>query len=380
VTRGTQIRIGIDGHALIRPHTGIARYIHELCRVLDNLMTEASFFIYSPRPVRMPVESPRWCARVDQSRGVKHLPELAWLMLRVGALCEQDCLDVFWGAVTILPTLPKSIRTVVTVYDLFHRDRTLVPLKRWLSYGLVYERSLRRADSIVAISETSARKLYSALGYRAAGVVRPGISERYRPRDARDVEACRRRFGITGPYIFAVASSYEPRKNLDALVEAFCGLKSDGLIPDHYSLIFSGVGGSKVVAKPAYAQAAESRAIRSLGQVPDDDLALLYCGAEAFVFPSTHEGFGLPVLEARACGAKVVATDIPELREAGGDEAIYMAPTTEGIRTGITQVLTNISKTPGGPSSYTWEKSARLLARLLVPAVSGDDVRRANIP
>jgi glycosyltransferase involved in cell wall biosynthesis len=359
------IRVGIDGRELRLPYTGIGRYVTELCKVLDKLLPRALFFIYSNRPIRMPVDSPRWAARTDPLIGVSHLYSLMWFMLRAGSLCEPDRIDVFWGTATILPRLPASIRKVVTVHDLFHMDRKLVPLKRWLSYGLLYKRSLADAHSIVANSETTAWKLHSLLGYEAADIARPGVSERYRPHPPEQIEACLQLYGIKKPYIFAVASAYEPRKNLGSLLEAFCGMNTDGVLRDR-TLVLAGMGGARAVAASPSARTAEPSTIRSLGQVPDDHLVLLYCGAEVFVFPSTHEGFGIPVLEARSCGTTVVATDIPELREAGGNDAIYVMPTVEGVRAGITRALVQQTR-DGRPiaKAHGWEESAAVVARLL---------------
>jgi glycosyltransferase involved in cell wall biosynthesis len=234
----------------------------------------------------------------------------------------------------------------------------------------LYKRSLADANSIVAISETTARKLHSRLGYQAADIARPGVSERYRPQPAEQIEACLRLYGIRRPYIFAVASAYEPRKNLGSLLEAFCGLSAEGVLQDH-TLVLAGTGGTRALAECPSARTAERGTIRSLGQVPDDHLVLLYCGTDAFVFPSTHEGFGIPVLEARSCGTTVVATDIPELREAGGEDAIYVTPTVEGIRAGITRALGQQRRDCRViPKSHGWEESAAVLARLLSDAGS----------
>jgi glycosyltransferase involved in cell wall biosynthesis len=368
VTSKDPIRVGIDGRELALPYSGIGRYITELCKVLDKLLPRASFFIYSNRPIRMPVKSPRWAAKIDRLVGVKHLYSLMWLMLRGPSLCNLDHIDVFWGTTTILPRLPASIRRVVTVYDLFHMDRKLVPLRRWLSYGLLYRRSLADANSIVAISETTARKLHSRLGYQATDIARPGVSELYRPQPAEQIEGCLRLYGIRRPYIFAVASAYEPRKNLGSLLQAFCDLNTDSVLQGH-TLVLAGRGGAAALEESPSARVAKPGAINPLGQVSDDHLALLYCGAEAFVFPSTHEGFGIPVLEARACGTKVVATDIPELREAGGEDAIYVMPTVEGISTGITRALGQQRRQVNAiPKSYRWEEGASVLARLLFDA------------
>jgi len=365
VTDHQPIRIGIDGRALAVAHSGIGRYIGELCKVLDRLLPYASFFVYSNRPIRMPVESKRWAARIDQFAGVRRLHPLIWLMLRGGALCALDCIDVFWGTMTLLPRLPARTRAVVTVHDLFHMDRSLVPLKYWLSHRLLYNRSLSHANSIVAISDTTARKLQALLGYDVARTVRPGVSERYRPRSADEVEACLRSYGVKRPYLFTVASRYEPRKNLGSLLEAFCGLKADGALHD-YTLLLAGAGGSRAIAESPFPRTAEPGTIRALAQVPDDHLALLYCGADVFVFPSTHEGFGIPVLEARACGTKVVATDIPELREAGADDATYVIPTPEGIGAGIMRALGSEKAHCGlACLSNTWEQSGAVFAEVL---------------
>ena len=376
MVNGVPLRVGIDARELVHPQTGIGRYTTELCKVLDQLLPCGRFFLYSNRPIYMPVQSPRWVARVDGRIGVSHLHPLAWLIARGGSLCRPDQLDAYWGAATVLPRLPKSVRSIVTVYDLFHLNRNLVSLKRLLAYGLLYNRSLARADSIVTISETTTEKLQSVLGYRAAAIVRPGISQGYRSYASADIRDCLRLHGISAPYIFAVASRYEPRKNLDSLLEAFCTLKLDGLIPEH-TLVLGGAGGVQAVARASFARKTCLAAIMSPGIIPEEQLPLLYCGADAFILPSTHEGFGIPVLEARACGTRVIATDIPELREAGGKDATYVSPTPDGIRDGIIRALRQPPKVPAEPlPEHSWHNSGLILAGLLAGRRSGEDAMR----
>jgi glycosyltransferase involved in cell wall biosynthesis len=92
-------------------------------------------------------------------------------------------------------------------------------------------------------------------------------------------------------------------------------------------------------------------------------MPFLYAGADALIFPSLYEGFGMPVLEARACGARVVTTDIPELREAGDEYVIYVQPTLEGIKAGILRAM-DLPKPPPA-AGRTWKEAARVLARAL---------------
>jgi len=101
-----------------------------------------------------------------------------------------------------------------------------------------------------------------------------------------------------------------------------------------------------------------------LGHVAREHLPALYSGADVFVFPSTHEGFGMPVLEARACGARVVASDISALREAGEDDATYVSPTEEGLRAGILTVLRSPTH-KAVRRLWNWRDSGRILAAAL---------------
>jgi glycosyltransferase involved in cell wall biosynthesis len=91
---------------------------------------------------------------------------------------------------------------------------------------------------------------------------------------------------------------------------------------------------------------------------------MLYAHCDALIFPSLYEGFGMPVLEARACGARVVTTDLPELREAGDEYVIYVAPTLAGVKAGILQATT--SPPPPPALSQTWKESAQVLVRGLL--------------
>ena len=103
-----------------------------------------------------------------------------------------------------------------------------------------------------------------------------------------------------------------------------------------------------------------------LGFVTDEQLAHLYAGCRAFVFPSRYEGFGIPLLEARACGAAIVTSDLPELREAGGEDAIYVPPTPEGLRDGLRRVLASPAVTAVSRHLLPqWRESATLLAHYL---------------
>jgi glycosyltransferase involved in cell wall biosynthesis len=358
------MRIGIDGRPLLGHRTGIGRYVFEICRELDTLLSEAQFFVYTREPVELPVVSPRWRPRVEQRPWARSLKPIAWLKLRAGRLCREDHLDAFWGSATLLPRLPAGVRRLSTVYDLTFRIAPETMGRTHLfAQRLFFGRDVRRAEHRMAISEGTARRLEDWLGPPRATVVRPAVSRAFRPGTPAAVAGTLAALGITRPYFLAVGT-WEPRKNLELLIREFRALHSEGEFRE-YCLVLAGGAGWKDERLRALFQPRADTVI-PLGFVTDEQLAHLYSGSRAFVFPSQYEGFGIPVLEARACGAAVVTTDLPELREAGGNDAVYVQPTAEGLREGLRRVVARPAATPVSPALLpTWRGSAEVMARYL---------------
>jgi glycosyltransferase involved in cell wall biosynthesis len=365
--RGT--RIGIDGRFLAGNLTGRGRYIFELCRDLDRAMPEAQFSVYAPYAIALPPVSCRWTVRVDRAWGRALAKSAIWLTLRAGQLCRQDGVDAFWAAGTLLPLLPREVTKVATVYDLNH---LIVPntmkYTGLLSYRLLFRESLRRADAIISMSRGTANRLYDLLGFKSAAIVTPGVAPAFALIARSEMTPCLNlndnQYSALKPYILAVATG-EPRKNLELLIDTVLQMKREGLLATH-RLVLAGEGGWKDRRlKRIVSAATEAGALTHLGYVAEYFKPNLYRSADVFVFPSIYEGFGMPVLEARACGTPVVTSDIPELREAGGPDAIYVSPTLDGIRSGILTALKQTRSEVCLAASLGWEGRAQALAAAL---------------
>ncbi len=355
------MRIGIDGRALQGAQTGVGRYVCELCRELDRALPTAQFFVYSSVPFEMPVLSERWVLRLDKSPLAKYMKPVLWIKYRCGFLCKKDNLDVFWGAATFLPQLPCTVQTVITVYDLNFKivPETMSITHRW-AFRLFFKKDVARANAVTAISRGSSDRLFSLFGRAADAIVYPAIDASFSPQSEARVQEVLLQHALSGPYLLAVAT-WEPRKNLELLIHTFLGMKKQGLLSEH-KLVLVGGRGWKDQRLAALLSGADS--IIPLGYVPDDQLAPLYSGADIFIFPSIYEGFGMPVAEARACGTKVVASDTPELREAGGENVIYIVPTAEGIQDGILKALPQpkMRAKTNSANIRSWKSSAVTLA------------------
>lgn len=362
VIKTRPLRVGIDGRMLQGNRRGDGRYVFELCQRLDKIFDNALFFVYSSCSVEMPVMSSRWILRSDKFPFSK-LPPLVWLKLRGSFFCRKDKLDIFWGTNVFLPYLSGTVRKVVTVHDFCYQ---VVPenynIAHLCSNRLFFMSDLNKADILLAASKGTAYRLKEKTGY-LANIISPSVSGTFRPQSRIQIQTCLDSYGISYPYILNVAI-WDPVKNLELLVKTFIGMKKQGLLA-RYKLVLVGQKGMKSKRLEKLVTDDKGEHIVWLGYVSDKHLPSLYAGAAVFVFPSIYEGFGMPPMEARACGTRVVATDIPELREAAGPDAVFIEPTERGISNGILTALKQEPANPITPAKVTWEHGAMILVAAL---------------
>lgn len=362
------LRVGIDGRSLEKNITGVGRYVWELCLQLEKCVPDAEFFVYSQWPLSVEPISERWHHRVDQSKFKKYMKSIVWQKLRAGALCKSDRLDVYWAGATFSPRLEKRTKVVVSVHDLNHKiaPATMPTATLW-AHRLFFKRDILAAAAITANSFGTARRLLQDMGRHSDAVVTPAVSAAFVWPAGNDTDAILRKLGVTRPYMLALAT-WEPRKNLTSLIKAFLSLKKEGKIAEH-QLVLAGGRGWKDANLTELVDRTSNDKVVALGYVDDEDLPALYSGADCFVFPSFYEGYGIPLLEARANGTLVVCTDIPELRESGGKSAIFIEPDVASIRGGMLDALAFLNakeqKLPHDSELPDWQSEAKKLATLI---------------
>jgi glycosyltransferase involved in cell wall biosynthesis len=278
-------------------------------------------------------------------------------------MARKDRVDVFWGGTGLIPLIGLSARSVLTVHDLVYKiiPEAMSRKARW-TMNMFFKPSLTQANTVLTNSDGTASRLRSVMGYSASGVVRPGVSAAFTPQSEGDISAVLARHSLRRPYVLGVATT-EPRKGLDILVRGFSSLQSKRQLSEHM-LILVGERGWHDASLIKLFSGSGPR-INWLGFVEDLELVALYSGCDVFVYPSKYEGFGMPVLEARACGARVVASDSPELREAGGNDAIYVTPDEAGIAAGIQAALCSARKSAFDWRKQSWIASSTILADAL---------------
>jgi glycosyltransferase involved in cell wall biosynthesis len=233
--------------------------------------------------------------------------------------------DLVHGLVNVLP-LATPIIGVVTVHDLsFLRLPSLFPPLKRTYLTIMCRASVRRAAQVIAVSHQTASDVTRYLGkdQDRVTVVHNGVGNRFVPGTPEAAAAFRKAKGLPDRYWFYLGT-LEPRKNLDLLLEAFATWQS---VADDRDVCLVVAGGKGWYYDTIFAKVAEMGIERSVvfpGFVPDEELPDWYRAAELFIYPSRFEGFGMPVLEAMACGTPVMCSAAPGVAEVAGDAAIQV--------------------------------------------------------
>ena len=358
------MRLAVEITTCTPERTGIGYYTEHLVDgLLETLRPGDDLVLLSNRPPA-PELAARWAPYIHLSGpGVRAV----WMQAAVPQLLADTGADVAVFPNYAVP-LASPCPTIVVVHDLavLHMPHHSTLQKRLLM-GPMLNQVAKTAQVVATVSAASQRDIVQRLGVRAErtavfpGAAHPSCS----PASHGRVAITRARYGLSRPYLLTVGT-LEPRKDLFTLLRAFDRLQKDG---EARELVVVGGRGWKDRALVRALEERAGKGVRWLGYVHEGDLAALYTGADLFAFSPELEGFGLPLLEAMACGAPVIASDIAALREVGGDVARYVPV---GDDAGFARVIAEELRDPAklarraaaGPErarTFSWRRTAEAL-------------------
>lgn len=358
------MRIAIDARLAAYTRGGIVHYIAWLARALAQLAPDEQLLLLEHVRGRDGLASGPNVRRVALRTPPHHRFEqlalaLELLPLRADVLHSPD----------FIPPFRRTCPAVITVHDLgFLRFPETLDAAARRYYGQT-ERAVRSAEAIVVPSVATASDLRTRFGVpdEKIAVIPHGVADLFQPAEPAVVERLRARLGLAGPYLLFVGT-IEPRKGLDTLLRAFARLAPRAAGANALSLVLAGRRGW--LDQPIFdlvERLGLGEQVRFLDALADAELPALYTGAEALVLPSRYEGFGLPVLEAMACGAPVVCSTAGALPEVAGDAALLVEPEDDA---GLAATLERLRADAGlradlrarglaRAAGFRWEESAR---------------------
>ena len=369
------MRIGIDYTSAARQSAGIGRFTRELVRAALALDEDNDYrlLVAGRQPVaqaHLPRASRRY-RLVQTPISERNLVRL-WHRLQIPLPVEVFLgrVDIFHSPDFVLPPVARAVK-VLTIHDLsFLRvPECADPRLRWY-LGQVVPRSVRRADFLLADSESTRRDLVELLGVPPdrVQVIYGGVDAMFAPvEDAEALRRAREKYARGRPFILAVGT-LEPRKNYPTLIRAFARARQAARLP--HALVI--VGRKGWVYEPIFAAVDDLGLHDEVifpGFVPDEELPALYNGADVLVTPSFYEGFGLPALEAMACGTPVIVSDVSSLPEVVGEAGVRIDPRDEaGLAEAIVRVVGDSALRAGlreaglrRAREFTWDRAAREL-------------------
>lgn len=375
------MKILIEGTPAFRNRTGVGQYVFRLFDALFQIDRINHYYLYGLLFLGKKFDPPfNTKYKNVRYRLIRYLPSKVYNVLsRRVAVPPIDVLTAMRSDITIFTNfvrtpLPLGSKSIVFIYDLsfklfsqYSNDKNSYLMNKEVG------KSAQKSDMIVTISENSKREIvdFYKVKPEKITIINPAIDHQdYYPRSQKEQERVKKKYRINTSYIL-YAGTIEPRKNIVTLLDAYAQLPSS--IRESHSLVLAGGKGWK--DKDIYQKLEEYKDLNIIltGYVADEDLPPLHSGADLFVFPSHYEGWGMPPLEAMACGTPVITSNNSSLPEVVGNAGIMLeANDTKGFTDNIGKVIKNktmqktmISAGIKQARNFSWKKSAQKLHKII---------------
>ena len=369
------MRVGLDGYPLCEPLTGVGHYTFELARALALEYPADQFELIAPFDFQASVVAQLAADNLSNltlvTLGLKNVRG-RWWSFDLPRYLKRARLDLFHGTNYELP-LWNARGSVLTAHDLsallypeLHRKQLARRLRLRLPLAV------KRAKAIITPTETVKNELCAQLkvNSRKVTAIHEAPRSSFHPATAAECAQTQARLGIEPEFLLFVGT-LEPRKNLSTLLQAFARIiREMSLRPQ--LVIAGGQGWLMEQTLEVLRAEAISERVRFTGYLDDDDLRALYSSCRAFIYPSLYEGFGLPPLEAMACGAPVIGSRIGVLQETLSDTALLVPATDAAALTAaIVEILSNAQRREEmraigmkQAATFSWKKAAAATRRV----------------
>ena len=378
------MKVALNATALLSPLTGIGQYTFHLAKGMQELPDLDINFFYGTGWSKDVRNRPVHSITAVKSLFKRFMPNA----YSVNRFLQQNRFNSGVGSNHAdLYHEPNFLAfkfngpTVITAHDLsWIRFPETHPAERVRAMNTYFEPGLRRASLILTDSEFGKRELIDVFGVKA-DLIKPvllGVEPLFYPRTVEETRPVLTSHGLVhGQYLLAVGT-LEPRKNLQVALRAYMQLPQQ--LRKRFPLVLAGMSGWRTSAlEQQIAPLVEAGEIRQIGYLPREELAMVTAGALTLIYPSIYEGFGLPPLEAMACGVPVIASDVSSLPEVLGDTGLLIDPHDDQALAQVIEKMISDTRLRQGLSEkalirsagFTWDKCVRQTIDVYRQALKG---------
>ena len=359
------MRIGFEARWITFELDGFGNYARNLIREIISLGNSHEYLIY----VNKDIECPEIFNRSNVKKIViNQFPELYKHVGMPFDIARHKAPDIFHFLYNA-PSLIFPWPAVLTIHDMsYNHIPNMISLKNFLSITVQLKLTAKRCKRIITVSENSKKDIirYLKIPSDKIDVIHEGVDPKFqRVEDPQERNTVQAHYNLPNRFILYVGT-YLPHKNLELLLEAYCRVKlNQGIAQD---LVIAGRQGRNFnTIEDKIRKLGLKQSIKCIGYVDENNLACLYSMADVFVYPSLYEGFGLPLLEAMACGAPVISSNSSCLPEIGGDGCRYFeAADIDACAKAIFDVISDpnekaamIEKGKNNLQRFSWQRAAR---------------------
>jgi glycosyltransferase involved in cell wall biosynthesis len=374
-------KILIEGTPIFRSRTGIGQYVFNLSNELFRQDKENKYIIYAYIFLGKKFTSPfKKLPSNVHFKLIRYLPsKIVNIVSRRLSPLPVDLLtatspDIILFTNFVRGPIATNAKTITIIYDLsFILFNEFSSSKNSELLLKQVPKSISKSDRIVTISQNSKQEIINQYNVKPAKIeiVNPAINHAvYRPANKQGIDSVKTKYGIKGQYIL-YTGTLEPRKNIVGILEGY-SILSKNILSSYTLVLAGGKGWLDEEIEERLAGLKELNIIKT-GYVADEDLPALYSGATVFVYPSFYEGFGMPPLEAMACGTPVITSNNSSLPEVVGEAGIMIdAKDTGALTKSIEKVISSkklqnemIKKGIKQAKKFSWEESAKKLYELI---------------
>lgn len=324
------MRIGLDATPIVEECAGIGNYVKELMREMIIALPNEQFYLYVYKKISCHHEWDSYANVTIRSVPFFSCSHTLWLQLSLPFFLKKDQIDLFWGSCQAVPLFhSKKMQTLLNLHDFVYLlDPLSMPYLLQKSFDLLMPYMVKKSDYLLANSQGTATRLELFYNRKVDGFLFPPIKPIFCQKQKTELMPYLSSQNLSYKNYLLVVGTIEPRKKLSTVLSCYENCLKTDPVSSLLPLVIIGGGGWKNHSLHAQLDCM-SRSypthVKVLGYVPDENLVLLMNGARALLMLSAYEGYGMPLAESRSCGTPVVATDIPEMRQAAEGDGVFLS-------------------------------------------------------